>query len=172
MPVEKTTTSTSSWLPSAKARRFSPARRHASGSAGALAGVYLRPWIQSCGAAAGRPDRRAARPSAQEQTHHVGFETQRLEGTGGFEAKQTAPDHHPALAAPGGAANGFQILDGAIDEALVVLAALDGRHPGEPVASTSLSYPTTVPLLECTSRLALSIFFTASPSSNRMPCLS
>ena len=60
----------------------------------------------------------------------MGLETQRLEGTGGFEAKQTAPDHHPALAALGGAADGFQILDGAIDEALVVLTARNGRHPG------------------------------------------
>ena len=62
----------------------------------------------------------------RSKLHHMGLETQRLEGAGGFEAKQTAPDHHPALAAPGGAANGFQILDGAIDEALVVLAALEG----------------------------------------------
>ncbi len=62
--------------------------------------------------------------------HHMGLETQCLEGTGRFEAKQAAPDHHPALAALGGAADGLQILDGAIDEALVVLAALNGRHPG------------------------------------------
>ncbi len=62
--------------------------------------------------------------------YHVGLETQCLEGAGGFEAEQAAPDHHPALAALGRAADGFQILDGAIDEALVVLAALDGRHPG------------------------------------------
>ena len=52
------------------------------------------PMDSPCGAAAGRPDRRAARPSAQEQTPPRGLETQRLEGTGGFEAKQTAPDHH------------------------------------------------------------------------------
>ncbi len=62
--------------------------------------------------------------------HHMGFETQCLEGAGGFEAKQAATDHHPALATLGGAADGFQILDGAIDEALVVLTARNGRHPG------------------------------------------
>ncbi|MNC18414.1 hypothetical protein D3C75_663150 [compost metagenome] len=62
--------------------------------------------------------------------HHVGLETQCLEGAGGFQAEQAAPNDNTTLAALGGAADGFQILDGAIDEALVVLAALDGRHPG------------------------------------------
>ena len=66
----------------------------------------------------------------RSKLHHVGLETQRLEGTCRFKAKQTAPDHHPALATLGGAADGFQILDGAIDEALVVLTARNGRHPG------------------------------------------
>lgn len=62
--------------------------------------------------------------------HHVGLEAERLESTGRFQAEQAATNDNTTLAAPGGAADGFQILYGAVDEALVVLTACNGRHPG------------------------------------------
>ena len=99
--------------------------------AGALAGVYLH---------AHGFDLAAQQLAAltvelfghqhRSKLHYVGLEAQCLEGTGGFKAKQAATDHHPVLAAFGGVADGFQILDGAVDEALVVLAACNGGHPG------------------------------------------
>ena len=99
--------------------------------AGALAGVHLHAHrLDLAAQQLATLTVELLRHQHRGELHHVGLETQRLEGTGGFEAKQAAPDHHAALAALGGAADGLQILDGAIDEALVVLAALDGRYPG------------------------------------------
>ena len=119
------------------------------------------------------PDRRAARPSAQEQTHHVGLETQRLEGTGGFGGQADRP-RSPPRSCRSWRRCGYFRSRWCDRRRLVVLTARNGRHPGWSCRwpAPVLSYPTTVPLLECTSRLALSIFFTASPSSRRMPCLS
>ena len=109
----------------------SPARRHASDLAGALAGVYLRPWIQSCGAVAGRPDRRAARPSAQEQTPPRGFRRPSALGRRRLRGQSRPPPiTTPLLPLLAALRDGFQIRWCDRRNTRGALTARNGRHPG------------------------------------------
>jgi hypothetical protein len=64
------------------------------------------------------------------ELHHVGFQAQRLEGVGRFQAKQATTDHHATAGIGGGSANAIEVVEGAVDQAGVAAGAFDRRHEG------------------------------------------
>ncbi len=67
---------------------------------------------------------------ARRELHHMGFESEVLQGLAGLEPEEAAADHHAHLADGARGADGLEILDGAVDEALRPVAAGHGRHEG------------------------------------------
>ncbi|MNO54084.1 hypothetical protein D3C76_445470 [compost metagenome] len=62
--------------------------------------------------------------------HHVGFQPQRLESVGRFQAKQATADHHPPAGTACGSTNAIEVVQGAVDQAGIAAGAFDRRHEG------------------------------------------
>ncbi len=79
-------------------------------------------------------ERRAAgavelhRHQSRRHLHDVGLEPELDERVGRLQAEQPAADHDAAGRALAGRADRLEVLDGAVDEAAVLLTPLDGRH--------------------------------------------
>jgi hypothetical protein len=79
------------------------------------------------------------RHQARGELHHMGFQAQVAQGLGAFQPQQAAAHHH-ARAGLAPRRHGFQVFDGAVDEAVGRSRPGTGGTKGlEPVASTSLS---------------------------------
>ena len=71
------------------------------------------------------------RHQARGEFHHVRLQAQVLQGVGGFQTEQATADDNAGFAALGTGANGIEVVQGAVDEAVRVLAALNRRHERE-----------------------------------------
>ena len=60
--------------------------------------------------------------------HDVGLQAELDERVGRLEPEQSPADHDAAGGGPAGGPDGLEVLDGAVDEAAVLVAALDRRH--------------------------------------------
>ena len=127
MPAENTTTSVSTDSPSAKRSTCwctRPPRWR-----GRLAAVHAHAQrfdVPSQHATAALIELHGHQ--ARRELDHVRFQTQVDQRLGGFQAQQAAADHHAAPGSSARRADGDQILDGAIDEAVAAVAARNGRH--------------------------------------------
>ena len=128
MPAENTTMSVSSVPPSAKCMRCRAV------SPSSMRVVFLpvctrdaqRLDARRSSAAAAFVDLHGHQP--RRELDHVRLEAQILERLGGFEAEQAAADHHAARGVLAGFADGFEVFDGAIDEAAGAVAPGNRRH--------------------------------------------
>ncbi len=83
-----------------------------------------------------RLQRRAAgivqlhRHQPRGELDHVGFQAERLECVGRFQAEQASADHHTAACAGCGRANAVEILEGAVDQPRVAFGTGNRRHEG------------------------------------------
>jgi hypothetical protein len=60
----------------------------------------------------------------------MGLQAQVLQRLGGFQPQQAAAHHHAHLRLGGGIANGFQVFNGAVDQAAFAVVARHRRHEG------------------------------------------
>ena len=83
------------------------------------------------------------RHQAGRELHHVGLQTEALQGIGSFEPEQPSADHRADLAAAvevGIGADRLEVVDGAVHEATPGVAPGTGGTKGyDPVARTSAS---------------------------------
>ena len=68
------------------------------------------------------------RHQARCELHHMGGQTHVTQSFGGFKPEQTATNHGADLGAGARGTDRFQVLDGAINKAVVAVVALNRRH--------------------------------------------
>ncbi|MNC32133.1 hypothetical protein D3C75_804770 [compost metagenome] len=64
------------------------------------------------------------------ELHHVGFQAQRLEGVGCFQAKQATAHYHATAGTGCGSADAVEVVEGAVDQARIAAGTFDRWHEG------------------------------------------
>ena len=70
------------------------------------------------------------RHQARGKFHHMGFQAEAFQGIGRLQAQQPPAHHHTAPRIAGGAPDGIEVLEGAVDQARVAFGAVDVRYKG------------------------------------------
>ena len=70
------------------------------------------------------------RHQAWRKLNHVGFQAQRFERVGGFQAEQATTNHHATAGTGSGSPDAIEVVEGAVDQAGVAAGAFDRRYEG------------------------------------------